>query len=147
MHSWLSHCGSQPANTTDTINNSLSYNISTTGKLKSKTGFLSYCIRPYPSVFYFSPALCLFLLCFQILNMFSGWNGASQQRQKILPERTSLRAVLQPTATPLCSKVEWCLVDEPPRLKVLQHVVCVHICVCLLERERQGERLPGEVSV
>lgn len=51
------------------------YNISTIGKLKSICCNPDFChIAPYTVhlCFTFSQALCLFLLCFQILNMFPG---------------------------------------------------------------------------
>lgn len=50
-------------------------------------------------------------------------------RHKTLPEHASLRALLWPTATPLCSKVEWCLAAGASGLEVLQRVVCVCVCV------------------
>ena len=71
-------------------------------------------ITSYISYMFFAttqaPGLFLVSTLFSEYNMFSGSDGADRQRgAKCCHECALLRALLQPTATPLCSEVEWCL--------------------------------------
>lgn len=70
-----------------------------------------------PCSFQFSP--------FSLYGFWLWWSSPTE-RHKILPECASLRALLQPTATPHCSEVERCLAATALGLEMLQRVVCVH---------------------